>query len=134
MSNLRLSYLQKVGGMFVQATPPPTQKSGGGGNTSPPPSPPGFTPVFILFLSHEMNPPLPFARLVQIPGRTMEPAARPDPYLHREETRTDRECEQDFLGAVAQPPIGHEAESHSHTHTHTLRYYFIVCVTIQAFG
>ena len=28
MSNLRLSYLQKVGGMFVQAIPP-TQKSGG---------------------------------------------------------------------------------------------------------
>ena len=41
MSNLRLSYLQKVGGIFVQAIPP-TQKSGGGGD---PPPPPGFTPV-----------------------------------------------------------------------------------------
>ena len=37
MSNLRLSYLQKVGGMFVQAIPP-TQKSGG--DTSPHPPPP----------------------------------------------------------------------------------------------
>ena len=38
MSNLRLSYLQKVRGIFVQAIPP-TQKSGGDV------SPPGFTPV-----------------------------------------------------------------------------------------
>ena len=37
MSNLRLYYLQKVGGgIFVQAIPP-TQKSGGGGGTSPTP-------------------------------------------------------------------------------------------------
>ena len=42
MSNLRLSYLQKVGGgSFVQAHPPPTQKSGGGG-IHPPIPPPGI--------------------------------------------------------------------------------------------
>ena len=28
MSNLRLSYLQKVGGMFVQAIPPPKKVGG----------------------------------------------------------------------------------------------------------
>ena len=37
MSNLRLSYLQKVGGgMFVQAIPPTQSRVGGGEHTVPP--------------------------------------------------------------------------------------------------
>ena len=47
MSNIRLSYLQKVGGgIFVQAIPP-TQKAGGGGGRDTSPIPPGFTPVLL---------------------------------------------------------------------------------------
>ena len=37
MANLKLSYLQKVGGMFVQAIPPTQKKWGGGGYIPPPP-------------------------------------------------------------------------------------------------
>ena len=40
MSNLRLSYLQKVGGCLYR--PFPTQKSGGGGIYPPIPPPPGI--------------------------------------------------------------------------------------------
>ena len=43
--NLRLSYLQKVGGgggMFVQAIPPPKKVGGGGIHPLIPPPPPGI--------------------------------------------------------------------------------------------
>ena len=67
MSNLRLSYLQKVGGMFVQAIPP-TQKSGG----IHPPHPPRNLrqcvriPVYIPDFSKYTNGTHPLTFCVQI--------------------------------------------------------------------
>ena len=36
MSDFKLSYLKKVGGIFVQAIPPPKKVGGGGGGVHPP--------------------------------------------------------------------------------------------------
>ena len=44
MSNLRLSYLQKVAGRYLYR-PSPHPKKWGGGGCIPHPPPPGFTPV-----------------------------------------------------------------------------------------
>ena len=49
MSNFKLFYLQKVGGIFVQGIPHP--KKGVYIPPSPPPPPPGFTPVRMNFYS-----------------------------------------------------------------------------------
>ena len=55
MSNLRLSYLQKVGGGDICTGHPPTQKKCGGVY---PPIPPGFTPVARAYMEQNKKNPV----------------------------------------------------------------------------